>query len=506
MPSSITLIFTVALKNELPTDWLRQHSFPVCSLAAAHSGYLNSLTSLHHQGVLFLITGVGLKNSKKAAQWIQQNLNPLFVVNLGGAGTTKRRQGWIFPDIISSDSPNDPTLSPSKPPLALCNPLQYGGELRSFPRPVLNSPGNAKACDYDYADMEAYAQAKQFHGSSIKFTVIKYITDYCNSNSPRDYQLSLSALQNSIKTLLKPLTTRQEETISVIIPVHNRQNWIPESIQSVIEQTYPAYEIIVVDDGSDDKLEEAIQAFTGKIKLIRHPQNKGVSAARNTGAKAATGDWLAFLDSDDRWHAKKLASQVNYLKQNPYFLAVQCNEIWIRNNVRVNAHKHHKKPQGWIWQQSLKQCFITPSALLMKKDIFFLLGGFDENILACEDYDLWLRLSRLCPVGLLSFDGVIKYGGHDDQLSLRHPAMDRFRVYALLKALRHERDPTYQQALLEILVKKLNILTLGAQKRQQEKTVTAYEALLHTLQNDKSSFSYSLDSFTWLLTPLPAKN
>lgn len=506
MPPPITLIFTVALKHELPIDWLKQHSFPVCSIPAAHSGYLNSLASLRHQGILFLITGVGLKNSKKAAQWIQQNLNPLFVVNLGGAGATKHCKGWMLPDIISSDSPNGPTLSPSKPPFTLCKPLQDGGELRSFSHPVLNSPDNANACNYDYADMEAYAQAKQFHGSSIKFTAIKYITDYCNSNSPQDYQLSLSALQDAVKSLLEPLTIPRGEAISVIIPVHNRQNWIAETIQSVIEQTHPAYEIIVVDDGSDDKLEEAIQAFTGKIKLIRHPQNRGVSAARNTGAKAATGDWLAFLDSDDHWHAKKLASQVNYLKQNPYFLAIQCDEIWIRNNVRVNAHKHHKKPQGWIWQQSLKQCLITPSALLMQKDIFFLLDGFDEKILACEDYDLWLRLSRLCPVGLSGFDGVIKHGGHSDQLSQRHPAMDRFRVYALLKALKHERDPAYQQALLEILVKKLNILTLGAQKRRQEKTVTAYEALLHTLQNDHSSFSYSLDSFTWLLTPLPAKN
>ena len=109
-------------------------------------------------------------------------------------------------------------------------------------------------------------------------------------------------------------------------------------------------------------------------------------------------------------------------------------------------------------------------------------------------------------MGLLSFDGLIKKGGHDDQLSMRHPAMDRFRVYALLKGLRNEQDSINKQALLEILVKKLNILTLGARKRQLEKTAKAYETLLHTLQNDNPSFSYSLDSFTWLLTPLPAKN
>ena len=222
--------------------------------------------------------------------------------------------------------------------------------------------------------------------------------------------------------------------ISVIIPTFNRKQFLSNAINSVLDQTYPNIELIIIDDGSSDKTIDQLKKYKSQIKVHKQP-NKGISAARNKGLKISKNDWVAFLDSDDRWEPEKLEKQVNYLKQNPKHKFCHTDEIWIKNTVRVNPRNKHKKYGGYIFDKCLDICCISPSSVLIHKSIFKKIGLFDENLPVCEDYDLWLRIAMRYRFHFIEQPLVIKYGGHEDQLSRKYWGMDRFRVAALKKLL-----------------------------------------------------------------------
>lgn len=139
--------------------------------------------------------------------------------------------------------------------------------------------------------------------------------------------------------------------ISVIIPAFNRGHTLPRALDSVRAQTRAADEILIVDDGSTDNTAEVLTAFP-RVHCIRQ-ENRGVSAARNTGIRAATGDWLAFLDSDDEWRPRKLELQVHALSSSPESRIVHCDEIWVRNGRRVNPGIRHRKRGGQLFRHCL---------------------------------------------------------------------------------------------------------------------------------------------------------
>ncbi len=260
--------------------------------------------------------------------------------------------------------------------------------------------------------------------------------------------------------------------VSVIIPVFNRQSTIDRAIKSVIAQEFPAHELIVVDDGSTDSSAAIAQQNPGVICLQQ--SNQGVSAARNAGIKAATGEWIAFLDSDDEWLPEKLREQKSALQTqatihaNP--LICHCDEIWIRNGRRVNPMKKHKKTGGEIYSNCLPLCVISPSAVLIHKQVFDLVGLFDTELPACEDYDMWLRVCSLMPVLFVDKPLLKKYGGHSDQLSHKYPAMDRFRIKAMEKIIRSgSLTNTQQQQTLEQMEAKFRIFQKGAEKHNNNR-------------------------------------
>jgi glycosyltransferase involved in cell wall biosynthesis len=254
--------------------------------------------------------------------------------------------------------------------------------------------------------------------------------------------------------------------ITVIIPVYNRAESVIRAVESVLSQTYSPAEIIIVDDGSDDDPGESLSRQNDiRLKIIRQ-KNTGVAGARNAGIKAASFDWLAFLDSDDWWQPGKLAAQVDWHKAHPDYLISQTDEIWIRNGLRVNPKKYHAKPEGDIFALSLERCLISPSAVLINSHLFEEVGLFDVDLPVCEDYDLWLRISARYPVGLIPDKLVIKTGGHADQLSRKYWGMDRFRVKAIEKLLAAGTLTEVQQtAALDCLERKATILRNGAAKR-----------------------------------------
>ena len=185
--------------------------------------------------------------------------------------------------------------------------------------------------------------------------------------------------------------------ISIIIPTYNRKSFLIHAINSVLNQTYQNLELIIIDDGSSDKTENIIKKKYPKIKFYKQ-KNKGVSAARNKGIKMASCKWIAFLDSDDRWHPRKIENQINYLLAHPRYKICHTDEIWIRKGIRINQHKKHKKHGGHIFDKCLDLCRISPSSVIIHKDIFNKVGLFNEKLPVCEDYDLWLRIAEKFPV------------------------------------------------------------------------------------------------------------
>ena len=252
--------------------------------------------------------------------------------------------------------------------------------------------------------------------------------------------------------------------ISVVIPSHNRRHTLQRALQSVVEQRSPVDEIILVDDGSNDGSAAMVARVFPTVKLIRQPK-LGVSAARNRGIEAARHDWIALLDSDDSWLPTKIEKIRAAQCQQPDLVLFHSDEIWIRRGVRVNPKHKHRKHGGWIFEQCLPLCAISPSAAVIKKSVLQELGMFDESLPACEDYDLWLRLSHRFPVCYLDEALIVKYGGHEDQLSRQHPAMDQFRVRSLHRLLcEHDLTAAQQAAATRELMTRLDILLKGASR------------------------------------------
>ena len=252
--------------------------------------------------------------------------------------------------------------------------------------------------------------------------------------------------------------------VSVIIPTYNRGWTIGEAVDSVLAQDYRDFELIVVDDGSTDNTPQVLDAYRGAIKVFRQ-ENKGVSAARNRGISEASGRFIAFLDSDDLWLPQKLSRQVEFFNTTPDALICQAEEVWIRSGVRVNPKKRHKKPSGMIFEPSLALCLVSPSAVMIRRSLLEIVGNFDEALPACEDYDLWLRISCRFPVYHIDTPLIIKRGGHEDQLSASF-GLDRFRIKAIKKIMESGFLSKGQYAAaVKTLKEKCNIYAAGCRKR-----------------------------------------
>ncbi len=267
-------------------------------------------------------------------------------------------------------------------------------------------------------------------------------------------------------------------TVSVIIPTYNRRIYLPEAVDSVLKQTYPPTEIFVVDDGSTDGTEELFKKSSSNLRYL-YQANQGVASARNLGISQAQGEWLAFLDSDDYWLPRKLEHQMEFHRKNSHYRISQTEETWIRNGTRVNPMKKHSKPSGWIFEPSLSLCLISPSSVLISREIFKQIGRFDESFPVCEDYEWWLRATPFFPIGLIRKALIVKRGGHADQLSKRYWGMDRFRIKAMEKTLRDlPLSREQRDACLKELEKKCRIYAQGCSKRNRRDEAKLFLDLL----------------------------
>jgi len=205
--------------------------------------------------------------------------------------------------------------------------------------------------------------------------------------------------------------------VSVIIPTYNRVQYLERALHSVLDQTFSDYELIIIDDGSTDDTNLLLKKYKKRIRIfsILH---SGVSAARNFGIEKSHGE-------------------------------------------------KHMKHSGWIFKESLPLCIVSPSAVIIHSKIFKDIGNFDVGLTVCEDYDLWLRISRKYQIGLIPETLIVKIGGHKDQLSRQFWGMDRFRIMSLKKLLKEELTHEQRELVLKEIIKKLTILSIGRAKRPE---------------------------------------
>lgn len=191
--------------------------------------------------------------------------------------------------------------------------------------------------------------------------------------------------------------------VTIIIPAYNKAAWTVKTVQSVLDQTYPDIEIIVVDDGSRDNTKEALAAFGDKIRYV-YKENGGACSARNLGIRLAQGEFIGFLDCDDLYLPEKVVLSVQFLKEHPQAIFVHTDAYFIdAHDATIGQYKHPwAKREGKIAHQLILKNFICNSTILVRRKALERAGYFDETIFTPADWDLWLRLSEVGEVGYLN--------------------------------------------------------------------------------------------------------
>lgn len=227
----------------------------------------------------------------------------------------------------------------------------------------------------------------------------------------------------------------EDMTVSVVIPTHNRCALLGRAIDSVLKQTYPVKEIIVVSDGSEDETDNIMDKYCAQYSNVHyhsyHP-GRGGNYARNYGIKISTGKYVAFLDDDDEWHADKIEKQIALIR-NDNEIGIVCTAI---NNIHVSAKTQNRYIPPALYDSKrlilMKNCIGSTSTVLVERELFNRVGYFDEKLSACQDYDMWIRLCQVTKVGVVkepcveyfNYDSVKQISGNTQKYILAHKMMD----------------------------------------------------------------------------------
>lgn len=256
--------------------------------------------------------------------------------------------------------------------------------------------------------------------------------------------------------------------VSVVIPTRDRAELVVRAVASVLAQTHAALDVVVVDDGSADDTAARLSAVADpRLRVLAHPVGRGVSAARNTGLGTVRGAYAALLDSDDEWLPAKTERQLAFMRERNLAVS-QTQEIWMRHGRRVNPNTASRKPDGFFFEQALARCLVSPSTVMGSRAYWEEMGGFDESLPACEDYDLWLRTLLRHPIGLLDAPLAVRHGGRPDQLSAIHVGQDLYRIRSMVRLLeRSDLEPWHRDCTIKELRRKARIYAQGCLKRDR---------------------------------------
>jgi glycosyltransferase involved in cell wall biosynthesis len=236
------------------------------------------------------------------------------------------------------------------------------------------------------------------------------------------------------------------------MPSYNVAEFIGEALDSVLNQTFQDFEVIVVNDGSPDteQLERVLEPYLGRISYIKHETNRGVSAARNAGIRAARGRYLAFLDADDLWEHNYLEVQVGMLEADPDVDVLYPNAV-IFGPVPEDGKTYMElsPSEGEVTMESLirQECTVIAS-VTARSEIISRSGLFDESLPRCEDFDLWLRVLQVG--GRISYhrQPLVRYRRRDGSLSSEREWMYRYAIQVLDKM---ERTPDLTPAQRQVI-------------------------------------------------------
>ena len=268
--------------------------------------------------------------------------------------------------------------------------------------------------------------------------------------------------------------------VDIVIPAFGRVELLGEAIESIRSQTFTNWQLFIVDDATPTALPGTLTNDDARITLLRLQKNHGPAYARNYGAERGSAPLIAFLDSDDLWHPEKLSKAVQAFDHDPGMRWWHSNELWLRDGKPAKQKAIHRKHGGQFFERALERCLISPSAVVLKRDFFSAQQGFAAAFRLCEDYELWLRLLPLAPVGYDETPLTIKRAGNWPQLSSARE-IDRYRVLAMHRAWRlqrHRLPAHWQTALLCECERKCGFLISGARKHQNGRGLRRYQAWL----------------------------
>ncbi len=226
--------------------------------------------------------------------------------------------------------------------------------------------------------------------------------------------------------------------VSTLIPVYNGEEYIADAVDSVLAQRDVKVEIIVIDDGSTDRTPEILRQYGDKIRVLRQ-KNGGHVNARNNGSKLAKGEWLAFLDADDAWLPDKLAKQLELANGNVGMVYTDRENFGDIARVTSTASQTYSLWEGDIFEPLLFGNFVTVASVIIKMDWFERLGGFDEELLVCEDWDMWLRFSASGGTTKVCREPLTRYRWHAASMTNNQERMCHGRLKVLKRALESER-------------------------------------------------------------------
>jgi glycosyltransferase involved in cell wall biosynthesis len=247
--------------------------------------------------------------------------------------------------------------------------------------------------------------------------------------------------------------------VSVIIQTYNRKEFLPEALESAFSQTFKDYEVVVIDDGSQDGTDKFMAEY---LKNCQHDiryifqKNQGIPLARNRGINECKGQYIAFLDSDDLFMPEKLAKCVAFLDQNPDYGMVYTDLFLVdeKGNILESWFQSKKEfSQGNIYRNLLKECFIIPTSSVIRTEVFKKIGYFDPEIYFCNDYDLWIRISRHFKIGLIK-EPLVKWRQHNQNASKNFKATAQDNIKIFSKQLNIKDQDSFSRMLLR---KKLSI-------------------------------------------------
>ena len=250
--------------------------------------------------------------------------------------------------------------------------------------------------------------------------------------------------------------------ISVIIPAYNSGEFIAHAINSVLNQTFQNFEIIVVDDGSIDNTVNIIEelAINEKRICLVKQNHLGLAATRNKGIEFSKADLLAFLDSDDLWHKDKLFLQIKYLKRFPEAGFVSCLSRVIDKSGEFTGLSCGDVLNGGVYKKVLERNGVSNgSTVLIKKKCFDLTGTFDTSLKYCEDWDMWIRLSRFFPLVTIN-KTLVGYRRCKNAMTRNYDELSKFGEIVLEKNFKLDKDLTSYYFNYCLARQKLTVATI----------------------------------------------